>query len=186
MQNNITVIIPIYNEWENICLLIDEIFLNFKYINILVVDDFSTDNSIIIVKNKIKLYWNKVILITKSKIIDWKWLTYSIIKWINKVDTKYFIVMDWDFQHPVNSINDFLRLFKEWKNVIIWERDKIIFEEKKYRILISKIWNYLINLKLRKNKFLLKDPLSWFFWWNIDLYKSIIIKNKTTFIWTLI
>jgi glycosyltransferase involved in cell wall biosynthesis len=56
MQNNITIIIPIYNEEENIGLLIDEIFEKYFYINILVVDDFSIDNSVLIVNNRIKRY----------------------------------------------------------------------------------------------------------------------------------
>jgi len=184
MQNKITIVIPIYNEELNIWLLINSIFSQYLDINILVIDDFSTDNSIKIVRKKILKYWKKIKLIEKVKEVDWKWLTFSIIKWINSVETKYFIVMDWDFQHPVKNIKTFINLFKKRKNIIIWQRRKINFDEKKYRILVSKLWNFLINLKIFKNWFWLKDPLSWFFWWETLFFQKIIIQNKNIFIWS--
>jgi len=183
MQNNVTIIIPIFNEEENIGILIDEIYNIFPYINILVVDDFSSDNSVSLVKKKINEYKKSLKISTKKINIDNKWLTYSIIKGILLVKTKYFIVMDWDFQHPIININNFLYNFKNWKDIVIWERKKIIFNEKKYRILISKIWNFLVNLKVMKNWFWLKDPLSWFFWWNVEIFKLIINNNINCFIW---
>jgi hypothetical protein len=92
--------------------------------------------------------------------------------------------MDWDFQHPVDSIENFINLFEQWKSIVIWQRKKIVFEEKKYRILISKLWNFLIDLKIIKNWFWLKDPLSWFFWGETDLYKLVIKNNRNKFIWS--
>jgi len=61
---------------------------------------------------------------------------------------------------------------------------KIVFDEKKYRVLISKLWNFLINLKIRKNWFKLRDPLTWFFWWEKQFFIKIIDNNKNIFIWT--
>ena len=184
MKNSIiTIIIPILNEEENIWLLIDNIFSNINNINILVIDDFSNDNWVFLVKEKIKKYWDKLnIYIKKDK--KYKWLTNSIILGIERIKTSYFIIMDWDFQHPVKYIKYFIILFKNWKNLVIWERKKIIFNEKRYRIFISKIWNFLINLKIKNNWFKLKDPLTWFFWWEKELFINIIEKNKNIFIWS--
>jgi dolichol-phosphate mannosyltransferase len=181
MQNNVTVIIPIYNEAENIWLLIDEIFNKYKYIKILVVDDFSIDDSITIVNNKINKYRNNLEIFLKNNKKD-KWLTKSIILGIQHINTDYFIVMDWDFQHPVANLENFINFFKNWKNIVVWERRKIIFEEKKYRIILSKLWNFLINLKIKKKWFYLNDPLTWFFGWRKDFFVCNISENRENFI----
>jgi len=183
MLTNITIIIPIYNEEQNIVALLKSILLIYKRVNILVIDDFSDDKSVLSVKKIIKELWNNTKLVVKDKKNDKKWLTFSIIKGINLVKTKYFIVMDWDFQHPVKNIQSFIDLFIKWKNIVIWEREKIIFKEKKYRILVSKIWNFFINIRLYKQWFKLSDPLSWFFWWETIFFQKIIKDNKRNFFW---
>ncbi len=183
MQDNITIIIPILNEEENIGLLIDEIFKEYWNINILIIDDFSNDNWVKIVRDKINEYWNNLKIYVKDN-KKYKWLTSSIILGIENIKTDYFIVMDWDFQHPIENIKNFIEFFKQWKNLVIWERKKIVFDEKKYRVLISKLWNFLINLKIRKNWFKLRDPLTWFFWWEKQFFIKIIDNNKNIFIWT--
>lgn len=181
MLNNTTILISIFNEEKNIWLLIEWIIKKYWLIKIIIIDDFSNDNSKKIIEKYIKKYGAHIKLISKNK-NDNKWLTDSIIKWILIVKTKYFIVMDWDFQHPIKNIFNFLELYKQWKKIVIWERKKIIFKEKKYRILISKIWNFLINLKLSNIN--LKDPLSWFFWWESHIFKNTIKNNPTIFIKT--
>lgn len=182
MLNNTTIIIPIYNEGLNIWLLIDTIFSQYSGISILVVDDFSGDNGVEIVKQKKRLYKDQLSILEKED-RNQKWLTYSIIYWINHISTEYFIVMDGDFQHPVENIHNFLEWFVNSVDIVIWERKKIIFEEKKYRVLISQFWNYIINQKLKKTWLHFKDPLSWFFGWKTYIYKNVIIKHKKVFLW---
>ncbi len=123
MQDNITIIIPILNEEENIGLLIDEIFKEYWNINILIIDDFSNDNWVKIVRDKINEYWNNLKIYVKDN-KKYKWLTSSIILGIENIKTDYFIVMDWDFQHPIENIKNFIEFFKQWKNLVIWERKK--------------------------------------------------------------
>ena len=183
MLNNITIIIPIFNEEKNIVLLIKSILNIYKWVQIKVIDDFSDDKSVSSVEKLLKSGENNTKIVIKNKKIDNKWLTYSIIKGINLVETKYFIVMDWDFQHPVKNIQNFINLFKWWKNIVIWEREKIIFKEKNYRILVSKLWNFFINMRLYKQWFRLSDPLSWFFWWETIFFQKIIKDNKRNFLW---
>jgi len=185
IDKDITIIIPIYNEAENIGLLIDVIFQKYSDLKIMVIDDFSNDESKNIVKQKIVKHNSKSItLYDKTLLIHSKGLTASILEWISNVTSTYFVVMDWDFQHPVENINDFRNLFKEGKEIVIWERDKIVFEEKQYRIFISKIGNHLVNLKLGKNKYIFHDPLSWFFWWKTQIFQKEIYKHKWSFIWS--
>lgn len=181
MLNKITIIIPVYNEAENMNVLIDEIFYLYQNIQVLIIDDFSTDNTVEIVKEKIKNHSNLKIF-TKN-IWEGKWLTFSIIKGINSINTEYFIVMDWDFQHPISNISNFIRLFWNNAEIIIWERKKIIFDERKYRIFISKIWNILINYKLRNTWLSFVDPLSGYFGWKTKIFNKIIQRNSNIFIW---
>jgi glycosyltransferase involved in cell wall biosynthesis len=54
MLTNITIIIPIYNEEQNIVALLKSILLIYKRVNILVIDDFSDDKSVLSVKKIIK------------------------------------------------------------------------------------------------------------------------------------
>lgn len=177
MLNNTTVIIPIYNEEENIWELIDEIIRKYKDIKILIIDDFSNDNSV-------KIVWDKketdIISILEKGTDEMKWLCSSIIKWIKNVATPYFIVMDWDFQHPTKNINDFVKLFKLKKNIVIWERENINLSILKFRFILSLLWNLLIKRKFKIN---LKDPLSWFFWWETKLFRKIIKENPKIFYW---
>ncbi len=174
MNKNITIIIPIYNEKDNIRVLLEEIIKMYKWINILVVNDWSIDNVELLLK---KINYKRFNYI--NNVLN-KWLTYSIIKWIKNVNTNYFIVMDWDLQHPVKYINNFILLLEKWYDVVIWNRKNIFFKNNYYRNLFSKLWNILVNFKLWNNK--IKDPLTWFFWGNTKFFINNISINKKRFI----
>jgi dolichol-phosphate mannosyltransferase len=175
MKNKITIIIPIFNEKENIIFLIKEIICKYKWINILVIDDWSTDFVEKDLSNVNYIYFKYLHNIKN------KWLTYSIMKWIKNCDTEFFIVMDWDFQHPTANIWDFIKFFNKWRDIVIWNRKEINFKEKKYRVLISYLGNFLINLRLWMLQNNIKDPLTWFFWWKTNVFKENIIRNKKLF-----
>ena len=67
MKYNSLIIIPTYDEAENISAVIDKI-ISLNYNNdILVVDDNSPDGTSEIVQNLIKEYNNKLFLITRKK-----------------------------------------------------------------------------------------------------------------------
>ena len=69
LERNSLVIIPTYNESENIIDIIDEIFLLGDNFNILVVDDNSPDKTANLVNEKIKLNkeYNKFSFLIFSK-----------------------------------------------------------------------------------------------------------------------
>lgn len=174
IQENTTIIIPIYNEAENIIILINSILLKYPKINIIVINDDSNDSNFeyfnIYKKNK------KIIIINSKKRL---WLNRSIKNWINYTKTKFFIVMDWDFQHPVKNIFNFLEIFHKSPTVklVIWERKNLSILWRKS--IISFIWIFLCKIRLLSNFY--KDPLSWFFWWNTsfnyDILKNTIIDD---------
>ena len=65
-MNEVLVIIPTYNEGENIIKIIESIFTIHQDINILIVDDNSPDGTSSKVKELISKYNNKLNLITRE------------------------------------------------------------------------------------------------------------------------
>ena len=65
-MNEVLVIIPTYNEGENIIKIIESIFAIHQDINILIVDDNSPDGTSSKVKELISKYNNKLNLITRE------------------------------------------------------------------------------------------------------------------------
>lgn len=69
---NSLIIIPTYNESDNIIDLINEIFLLDEDFHILVVDDNSSDNTASLVDEKIKTSGNKLFILKKKiKVRSW-------------------------------------------------------------------------------------------------------------------
>ena len=174
-MKNITVIIPIYNEYQNIKILLPGIINKYPEISILIVNDGSDDWTISELKN---IKYDKLKVINNDKN---RWLTFSIIKWIINSNTDFFIVIDWDNQHPIKNIKDFIYFFNLWSDIVIWNRKNIEFEKQRYRKYISYIWNYLINFKLKWKLLKIKDPLSWFFWGKTIIFKKTIKNNSFFF-----
>ncbi|MCM2325888.1 MAG: polyprenol monophosphomannose synthase [Candidatus Woesearchaeota archaeon] len=102
-KEDISIIIPTYNERENIGILIDKIR---KYIkaDILVVDDNSPDGTAIVAKKK------KVrVLMNKEK----KGLGYAYLKGMENCRSKVFIQMDADLSHDPKDLRRFIEKIEE-------------------------------------------------------------------------
>ena len=95
-MNKISIVIPIYNEKENIINLIEEIKYNlsnsFKF-EIIVVDDFSTDGSYTEVKKK----HTDVILIRNKKNLG---QSHSIYIGVQSSNYDHIVTIDGDGQNP--------------------------------------------------------------------------------------
>ncbi len=98
-----TIVLPTYNEEDNVGVLIRKLLSEYKGINVIVADDGSRDKT------------RKVVLdITKTKKTVWfmdraaahrqRGLTTSAIDGIRASKTKFAIVMDADLQHPTGVI----------------------------------------------------------------------------------
>lgn len=178
-QANTTILICVYNEQDNIEALLEEIFELYLDINVCVVDDGSTDMT----SQKLGNLDYPHLTILKNE--NNKWLNFSICKWIQSITTKYFIVMDGDFQHPVSAIWEFLKIFYQEKtsptHIVIWERNNISYREFGYRAILSHIWIYLCNLRLASRK--TRDPLSWFFGWDTHFFQEKIAAINVDELW---
>ena len=104
-MSNTVVIIPTYNEKENIEAIIRTVFSQKKQFDILVVDDSSPDGTAAIVKNLQQEFSNLFIEIRKEKTGLGTAYIHGF-KWALNNNYEYIIEMDADFSHnPADLIN---------------------------------------------------------------------------------
>ena len=115
------VIIPTYNEAENIKKVI-EASIREKKFDILVVDDSSPDGTAIIVKEIIELYPKKIFLeVRKNK--DGLGRAYVHgFKWAVNKKYDYIFEMDADFSHNPSELVSMLEHLKEGKDMVVGSR----------------------------------------------------------------
>jgi len=112
-MNNVLVIIPTYNEGENIIKIIDSIFTIHQDINILVVDDNSPDGTSGKVNQVISNFKNKLNIITRKSKMGLGTAYLEGFRWAINKNFKYIISMDADFSHNPNDIR---RLYDSCEN----------------------------------------------------------------------
>ena len=108
----VTIILPTFNEKNNILLLINLIkkVLKKSKIQIIVIDDNSPDKTGLICKNKFKRDKSINIILNKRRI----GLANSIYRGILKSSKKIIVVMDTDFTHDPKLIPKMLKLINEY------------------------------------------------------------------------
>lgn len=101
MDDGCTVILPTYNEEANIGKMIDTLRSMYPGFHVLVMDDNSKDSTQSIVLDRASKD-DKVRLVVRDP--EDRGLSASIFQGIMESDTKYFINMDSDFQHPPSAL----------------------------------------------------------------------------------
>ena len=123
MKDNSLIIIPTYNEAENILNVINKIFSIDDNTSILVVDDNSPDGTSNIVKNLIKDNVNKLFLITRDKKDGLGSAYKEGFKWALDKGYSYIFEMDADLSHDPNEIKNLKRfLINNECDVVIGSR----------------------------------------------------------------
>ena len=102
------VIIPTYNEIENIGLMIDTVFSISQDIHVLIVDDSSPDGTSKKVDSLISQYNNRLFLIERREKRGLGTAYIAGFQWGLQKSYEYFFQMDCDFSH---NPNDLLRLY---------------------------------------------------------------------------
>lgn len=102
------VIIPTYNEKENVSAIINAVFSQEKEFDILIVDDSSPDGTAQIVQELIKLFPNRLYLEIRKEKTGLGAAYIHGFNWALSKSYKYIIEMDADFSH---NPNDLIRLY---------------------------------------------------------------------------
>ena len=108
MMSDSIIIIPTYNEKENIEKIIRAIFALPKAFHILIVDDGSPDGTAKIVKQLQKEFPKALHLIERNGKLGLGTAYIAGFKWVLEYDYNYIFEMDADFSHDPN---DLVRLF---------------------------------------------------------------------------
>jgi dolichol-phosphate mannosyltransferase len=108
-MNDSIVIIPTYNEKENIEKIIRKVFSLPEFFDILVIDDGSPDGTGQIVKNLQPEYPNRLFLIERKGKSGLGTAYITGFKWALQHDYEYIFEMDADFSH---NPDDLIRLYK--------------------------------------------------------------------------
>jgi len=107
--NNYLVVIPTYNEKENIVAIIDAVFKLSKPFHILVVDDNSPDGTSSIVQSLIDNTYTDQLFILNRKEKNGLGPAYIAgFKWALENNYQYVFEMDADFSHPPEKLVDLL------------------------------------------------------------------------------
>jgi dolichol-phosphate mannosyltransferase len=121
----IVVIIPTYNEKENIAILINELQKEFKKIphnmNILVVDDNSPDGTADIVKTESRKYSNVYLIIGKKQGLGAAYIR-GMEYAINTLNADGIMEMDADFSHKPEDVPRLISALAEGVDFVIGSR----------------------------------------------------------------
>lgn len=169
------IIIPTYNEKENISLIIDEVLKQNDILNVLVVDDNSPDGTGQIVRNK-KLYGEKIYLLERSKKMGLGSAYVAGFKWALKRNYDYIFEMDADFSHDPAMLNEMLKNIKKYDlvigsryikgiNVVNWPLSRLILS-----YMASKYVRIITGMKI-------KDPTGGFKCFRRKVLEAIDLDN---------
>jgi len=109
---NSLVIIPTYNELENIPRIIPAVLSQDASINILIVDDGSPDGTANYVKEQMKIN-NRIHILEREKKMGLGTAYIAGFKYALQNNYDFIFEMDADFSHDPNELNNFLMAIKE-------------------------------------------------------------------------
>jgi dolichol-phosphate mannosyltransferase len=163
---SVSIIIPIYNEANNISKLTELISKNLDMVDyeIIFVDDGSKDNTSILISQLKSKYPIK--FIQRGKKLG---LSSAVITGLDFATKKFVCVMDGDLQHNPKYIPEMLDLIIEDNNSLIIGSRFIKKLGNEQRI-DSKIGTFFCKLFFNKK---VEDPLSGFFMLSTSVFKSI-------------
>lgn len=102
------IIIPTYNEIENIDRMLDTVMALPDGVDVLVIDDGSPDGTADAVKRKMKQYPGRVHILERSGKLGLGTAYITGFKWALERDYQYIIEMDADFSHNPNDVGRLL------------------------------------------------------------------------------
>ena len=144
-----SIVIPLFNEEENIISLLDEIYLELKNIQkyeIVLVNDCSTDNTLELISNYTK---HKKIKIINNKFN--KGQSYSMNKGIVNSFYDTIITLDGDGQNNPKDIPNLLKIYEKQKERCLVGGIRLNRKDNLIKIMSSKIANSIRSAILQDN-----------------------------------
>jgi len=117
-----TVILPTYNEVQNIPPMVEELLTRYPGVRVLVVDDDSYDGTPEAVRELMARHPGVDLL---SRDPQDRGLTASLMDGIAAVTTEHFVAMDADFQHPPAVVEGIMRELAEGHVLVVGTRNDI-------------------------------------------------------------
>lgn len=177
--SNTTVILPTLNEIENIKDMIRQLTSRYKGLSIIVADDGSTDGTREAVK-EIHSQNTKVRLLDRTK-KEVHGGAISVLDAISLVKTPRVVVMDADFQHPVEKIGEMAGSLSEY-DLVIGVR-KNIEDWSLWRRLGSNFLGVVAYAVFKaRGKPTSDDMMSGLYAVRTELFKRILKENRGTFV----
>lgn len=142
-----SIIIPIYNEAENLPLLLNEIFISLtKYNNyeIILIDDCSKDNT-----SEVLIKYNNINNIKIIKNNSNKGQSFSIHNGIKKSNNKIIVTIDGDCQNNPADIPNLVELFSSDEKIKLVGGIRKNRKDTLTKIITSKIANYVRSAILK-------------------------------------
>jgi len=155
-KEKILIVIPAYNEEENIGKVIQEIKKDIDFADVVVINDCSTDNTAKIVEE------NKVKCISNIFNLRYAWAVQTGLKYANQNDYDYVIQFDADGQHIAKEAIKLLECAKTTNaDIVIGSRylKDLGYPCPFFRRVGTKIFSLLIKMFCKKK---IADPLSGF------------------------
>ena len=175
---NLSVIIPTLNEDASIASLIRMLLDNYPCINVIIADDGSTDSTRRIAES---MNGKKVVFIDRSS-SPVHGLTASVLDGIAACQTKYFIVMDGDLQHPPEKVGEIFERLAQGKKIVIASREKVDSEWGVKRMAVSYGATFLGWLRLLPRNYFSCDIMSGFFGMEASMCRQVIAHNPAAFV----
>lgn len=175
------IIIPTYNEEENIENIVRNIVDFYPSEKILVVDGFSDDGTVSILNRLKDIYPNLLLLLEKTRTgLGFSYLDAFGFVINNFPEEKYIITCDADFSHPIEKIRDMKRFIEDGFDLAIGSRyvsGGKILNWSSDRMFISFFGNIYAKVLLLSK---INDLTSGFVGYNVDLLKKIDFRNIKT------
>lgn len=156
MNNKLLVVIPAYNEEDNIGNVLKEVKADIPNADILVINDCSTDNTLEIVKKASVNY------ITNVFNMRYAWAIQTGIKYAKNNDYNHVILMDADGQHIASEAKKLYdTAIKTGSNIVVGSRylKDLGYKCPFFRKIGTKFFSSLVKLFTKKK---ITDPLSGF------------------------
>ncbi len=163
--DQVSIVIPIYNEEGNINILLDEIIENLSFLNsyeVIIIDDFSSDNS----KKQVLEKNIKNLRLVKNSINRGQ--SYSIYKGVKLSKYNTIITIDGDLQNDPKDIKKLLIKYNDDDKIKLVSGIRTNRKDTYLKIISSKIANSI-------RSFILKDNC-------VDTGCSLKIFDKNTFL----